>query len=50
VSRLWSVARRHGLDLLVVLGALEAALEVAFRHDPVREPRLTAWSPCRPPR
>jgi signal transduction histidine kinase len=37
------LARRHGLDLLIVLLALEAALEVAFRHDPVQEPRTTVW-------
>src|SRR5829696_8551119 len=42
VSRPWSFARRYGLDVLVVIGAVEAALEVAFRDDPLA-PRSTLW-------
>jgi signal transduction histidine kinase len=33
VSRLWSFARSYGFDLLIAVGAIESALEVAFRHD-----------------
>jgi signal transduction histidine kinase len=42
VSRPWSSARRYGLDALIVIGAVEAALEVAFREDP-QAPRSTLW-------
>jgi signal transduction histidine kinase len=43
MRRLWQLARGHGLDALIVIGAIEAALEVAFRHDATREPTSTAW-------
>ena len=43
VSRLRSFARRYALDVLIVIGAIECALEVAFRHDPVDAPRTTLW-------
>jgi signal transduction histidine kinase len=33
VSRLWSIARRYGLDLLIVLTAVASALQVALRDD-----------------
>lgn len=33
MSRLPSFARRHGFDALIVLGAVESAVEVAFRED-----------------
>ena len=36
-------ARRHGLDLLIVLGAVEGALEIALRSDELRAPRTTPW-------
>jgi signal transduction histidine kinase len=39
VSRPWAFARRHPLDVLIVIGAIESALEVASRHHAVREPR-----------
>lgn len=29
--------------MLIVLAALESALEVALRHDPLQEPRTTLW-------
>jgi signal transduction histidine kinase len=35
--------RRYGLDLLIVVAALESALEVAFRHDAAEAPRTTLW-------
>ena len=38
-----SLARRYGFDLLIALGALEIALEVALRDDPAREPTTTRW-------
>jgi signal transduction histidine kinase len=43
VRRLWFLARRYGFDVLVVIGAIESALEVAIRHDTTREPRTTLW-------
>jgi signal transduction histidine kinase len=43
VTRLWSFARRHGFDLLVVVGAIEAALEVGLRDDAARELQITLW-------
>jgi signal transduction histidine kinase len=43
VSRLWSFARSHGLDLLIVIAAVEAAVEVAVREDAIRAPRTTEW-------
>jgi len=42
VSRPWSFARRYGLEALIVIGAVEAALEVAFRDDPLA-PRSALW-------
>jgi signal transduction histidine kinase len=43
VNRLWSLTRRHGFDVLIVIAAVEAALEVALRHDPGQEPRMASW-------
>lgn len=43
VSRLWPFARRYGLDLLIVLAAVESAVEVAVRQDAPRAPHTTAW-------
>jgi signal transduction histidine kinase len=43
VSRVWSLARTYGLDALIVIAAVESALEVALRHDPQQEPRTTPW-------
>jgi signal transduction histidine kinase len=43
VSRLAPVARRHGFDLLVAIGAVAAALEVLLRNDPENEPTASAW-------
>jgi signal transduction histidine kinase len=38
VSRLWTLARAYGFDLLLAVAALESALEAA-----VEEPERTAW-------
>jgi signal transduction histidine kinase len=43
VSRPWLFARSYALDALIAIGAIESALEVAFRHDPALEPRTTPW-------
>src|SRR4051812_11461039 len=43
MSRFWSLARPYALDVLIVIAAVESALEVALRHDPAQEPRTTAW-------
>jgi signal transduction histidine kinase len=43
VSRNWQIARRFGLSLLVVLAAIESALEVALREDPTAAPRTSHW-------
>jgi signal transduction histidine kinase len=38
-----SLVRRHGLDALLAVIALAAALEVALRQDAADAPRTTAW-------
>ena len=43
MTRLASLARRHGFDVLILIAALESALEVAFRHDPAHGPTMTRW-------
>jgi signal transduction histidine kinase len=43
VSRSWEIARRFGPAVLVVLAALESALEVALRGDPAAAPRTSHW-------
>ena len=43
MSRSWQIARTFGLGVLVVLAALESALEVAVREDPVAAPRTSHW-------
>ena len=43
MSRLWSFARSYGFDLLIAVGAIESALEVAFRHDATRQLDTTLW-------
>jgi len=41
VSRLWSFARRHGFDLLILVAAIGGALEVVFGND--KPSSTTAW-------
>lgn len=43
MSRLWPFARRHGFDVLIVITAVESALEVAFRNNPGRSPQTSLW-------
>ena len=43
VRRLWSLARRYGFDALIVLAAVEGALEVGLRTDSPDAPRTTRW-------
>jgi signal transduction histidine kinase len=43
VSRLRSLARQYGLDVLIVLVALESASEVAIRHDAALAPSVALW-------
>jgi signal transduction histidine kinase len=43
VARVPAFARRHGFDLLIVIGAFESALEAALRQDAVLEPGTSAW-------
>jgi signal transduction histidine kinase len=43
VSTPASLGRRYGFDALILLAALESALEVVYRHDAAHEPRLTHW-------
>ena len=38
----WSLARRHGFDALIVVAAVEGALEVPLRHA-ADEPTTTGW-------
>jgi signal transduction histidine kinase len=43
VGSVWPLVRRYGFDALIVVGAVEAALEVAIRHDAAGAPHTTAW-------
>ena len=43
MRRLRELARRYGFDVLIVIAAIECALEVALRHDALREPRTATW-------
>jgi signal transduction histidine kinase len=43
VSRLWSFVRRYGFDLLIVVGAVESALEVALRPDAADRIDTSLW-------
>ena len=35
--------RRHGFDLLIVLGAVAGTLEVALGDDPAKKPDMATW-------
>ncbi|HTR32570.1 MAG TPA: sensor histidine kinase [Gaiellaceae bacterium] len=43
MKRLWSLAQRYGLDALIVLAALEGAVEVVVRQGAEGAPQTTAW-------
>lgn len=43
VRRLRALVRSYVLDVLIAIAAVESALEVALRDDPVRAPRTTLW-------
>ncbi|HXV58903.1 MAG TPA: sensor histidine kinase [Gaiellaceae bacterium] len=43
MRRLWPFLRTYGFDLLIVLAAAEAAVEVALRHDADGAPDLSLW-------
>ena len=43
MTRPLTLARRHAFDVLIVLGAVAAALEVALRDDPGNEPTTPTW-------
>ena len=43
VKGLWSLARRHAFDVLIVLLTVEAMFEVAFRRGLPDAPRTTPW-------
>jgi signal transduction histidine kinase len=42
VRGIWSLARRYGFDALIVIAAVEGALEVPLRHA-ADEPTTTGW-------
>ncbi|WP_064750494.1 sensor histidine kinase [Solirubrobacter soli] len=43
MSRLWPLVRGHAFDLLVVIGAIEAALEAARWHEQAPAPATSLW-------
>jgi signal transduction histidine kinase len=43
VGQLPTLARRHGVDALIVIGAIEGALEAALHQDAVLAPGSPAW-------
>jgi signal transduction histidine kinase len=43
VNSLWSYVRRYGLDALIVIAAIEGALEVVLRQDAAEAPSITPW-------
>src|ERR671938_367665 len=43
VRPLWPLARRYGLDVLIVLAAIESVIEVVLRHGSNDAPRTTLW-------
>jgi signal transduction histidine kinase len=43
VTRLWPFLRTYGFDVLIVVAAAEAAVEVALRHDAEGAPDLSLW-------
>jgi signal transduction histidine kinase len=43
MKRIGHLARTYGVEVLIVIAAVESALEVALRDDALRAPRTTAW-------
>jgi signal transduction histidine kinase len=43
VSRAWLFLSQHGLDVLIVMAAVESALGTALRHDPERPTGPMVW-------
>ena len=43
MSHVTSFARKYGFDVLIVLAATAAVLEVALRVDPLRAPQTPLW-------
>jgi signal transduction histidine kinase len=43
VQRFASLARRHGLDALIIIGAILGAVDVASSTDPTRGPTTSLW-------
>jgi signal transduction histidine kinase len=43
VNRLLALARRRLFDVLIVLGAIDGALEVVLRQDDLKAPHTTPW-------
>jgi signal transduction histidine kinase len=43
MNRFSLIGRRYGVDVLIVLAAIAAALEVALRDNPTRAPRTPMW-------
>jgi len=43
MQRLGLLARRFGFDVLIVVAAIESAIEVATQHQEVGAPTLSTW-------
>jgi signal transduction histidine kinase len=43
MERVWLSARRYGLDILILIAAVESALEVALRGDAPTAPTTAEW-------
>src|SRR3954447_13957702 len=43
MSRIWSLARTYAFDVLVVIAAVESAVEVALRRDSSEAPQTSPW-------
>lgn len=43
VTRIWSLARPYGLDVLIAITAVASGLEVALARDSLQEPHTTLW-------
>jgi signal transduction histidine kinase len=43
VNRFGAIVQRYGFDVLIIVAAIESALEVVFRHDAELAPRTSPW-------